>query len=135
MLKYLTLAAALLTCFGNLGCGGDEVADAPDTVTVKGTVTLDGKPLAAGEVIFTSDADEEQSSNGAGEIKDGKFTFEMTVGKKNVKIISMKKGEKDETGAGLEENIIPAKYNEETTLTAEVTKDGKNEFPFKLESD
>jgi hypothetical protein len=57
------------------------------------------------------------------------------VGKKEVKVISMKKGEKDETGLRLEENTIPAKYNEETTLTAEVTQDGKNEFPFKLESD
>jgi hypothetical protein len=135
MLKYLTLAAALLTCLGNLGCGGDDVANLPDTVTVKGTVTLDGKPLPAGEIIFDSDADRENSLTAAGEIKDGKYTLEVTVGKKEVRVISMKKGEKDETGARLEENTIPAKYNEETTLTAEVTRDGKNEFPFKLESD
>jgi hypothetical protein len=135
MLKYLTLVAALLTCLGNLGCGGDDVANLPDTVTVKGPVTLDGKPLPAGEIIFDSDADVEKSSTAAGEIKDGKYTLEVTVGKKEVKVISMKKGEKDETGLRLEENTIPAKYNEETTLTAEVTQDGKNEFPFKLESD
>jgi len=47
-MRYVFAAAALASVFALLGCG-------PSTSEVKGTVTMDGKPVDAATVIFTSD--------------------------------------------------------------------------------
>lgn len=38
----------------------------------------------------------------------------------------------DEKPQPMHEMYIPAKYNQKTTLTAKVTADGENKFPFDL---
>jgi hypothetical protein len=41
-------------------------------------------------------------------------------------------GEKDSGGFDITVNFLPAEYNSKTTLNAEVTPQGPNEFHFKL---
>lgn len=48
VLRVLTLTAVLAAC---AGCGGS--APAPGPATVRGKVTLNGQPVAAGLVVFT----------------------------------------------------------------------------------
>jgi hypothetical protein len=125
------------------GCGGST---GPVTVTVSGSVSLDGKPVPSGQIIFNDVAGIEKAY--AGVIKDGEFSFPSTLGQKKVSINSPQEVAGKSTIVGgtpgdpvSAENpalqiveTIPAKYNENTTLTADVTSSGENEFPFELTS-
>ncbi len=120
----LTLTAFLLA----LGCGGKS--DQPKAVAVKGKVTLDGAPLATGKIQF----DEGPSVPVVElEIKDGVYSGPVSVGKKTVRILSIKVG-KPPAGMpgmpGVEENVLPAKYNTESKEVREVKDSGPNEFDF-----
>ena len=115
------------------GCG----PGGPATYPVTGTATLDGQPIPEGDIIFADAA--KLSPPSAGKIKDGKFTANVTAGKKNVEIRASKMmplpggqtgamGEKE-----MPQDYIPAKYNSQTELTMEVSS-GPNTQDFKLES-
>jgi len=133
------VVSVLILC----GCGG---SGGPVTVTVKGSVSLDGKPVSSGQIIFNDVAGNEKAY--AGVIKDGAFSFPSTVGQKKVSISSPQEIAGSSTIVGgtpgdpvSAENpapqileSIPPKYNESTTLTADVTSGGENEFPFELTS-
>jgi len=133
------VVSVLILC----GCGGSE---GPVTVKVKGSVSLDGKPVSSGQIIFNDVAGNEKAY--AGVIQDGTFSFPSTVGQKRVSISSPQEVAGSSTVVGgipgdpvSEENpapqileSIPPKYNDQTTLTADVTSDGENEFPFELTS-
>ena len=125
------------------GCGGNN---GPVKVPVAGVVSLDGTPVPNGQIVFSDAAGIEQAC--AGEIVDGKFSFESTLGKKKVSISSMQEvaGKQGQYG-GIQgdpvsaenpameyQEVIPAKYNADTELTAEVEEEGVNEFPFSLHS-
>lgn len=113
------------------GCGG--VSDAPETATVKGTVTFDGKPLPEGSIVF--DPADGNGGSSAGGIKDGKFEFQSQFGPKRVLIsASRETGKKGEYGESISESYIPKKYNNKSELKADVTKTGKNSFHFELKS-
>jgi len=125
------------------GCGGPT---GPVTVPVSGSVSLDGKPVPSGQIIFNDVAGAEKAY--AGLIIDGRFSFPSTVGQKKVSISSPQ----EVTGKSLiiggtpgdpvsADNpalqileTVPAKYNEKSTLTADVTSSGDNTFPFELTS-
>ena len=133
------VVSVLILC----GCGGSE---GPVTVTVTGSVSLDGQPVSSGQIIFNDVAGTEKAY--AGVIKDGAFSFPSTVGQKKVSISSPQEIVGSSTIVGgipgdpvSDENpaleileSIPANYNESTTLTADVTSGGANEFPFELTS-
>ena len=134
MTRFLSLAAASLLLAGFVGCGSDDGPDVPATHKVTGTVTLDGKPLAKGNISFESEADTKVGISATGEISDGKFEVLATVGKKKVKIRAPKEvGEPDATGMRNTVETIPPKYNEKTTLEFEV-KEGENKQDFALKS-
>jgi len=125
----------LVLCFA--GCSGSD--DGPKTVTVSGEVILDGKPLEDGEIVFLP-ADGQGRSD-AGRISEGHYSFESTLGEKKVDIQSwqeipgtVKKLESGEEGGEVEQ-VVPAKYNDETTLTANVTDSGEKTFNFALEKE
>ena len=125
---FLAALVALLPAV----CGCDS---SPSTYEVKGTVTLDGKALADGDIIFIPE--EKNLAPDAGKIKDGQFKFKAKAGKKTVEIRAVRAvpGKKGPMGnEPLLEVAIPAKYAR-TPLTAEVDKGGKNEFDFPLTSD
>ena len=109
----------------------------PETQTVSGTVTFDGTPVAEGEIVFRDAAGQTRSCGG--QISDGKYSFEASPGNKKVEITARREvpGEFDTSNPGektpLVEEYIPAMYNTETTLTAEVSSSQKT-FDFELKS-
>ena len=127
-LQLVCLAASLLLI---TGCGGGS--DAPTTVKVEGTVTFDGEPLSKGSIVF--DPVDGKGGSSAGGIENGKFMFDSQLGQKKVLIsASRDTGEKDQYDEPITESYIPAQYNSETTLTANVKADGENKFSFELKS-
>ncbi|RIK77039.1 MAG: hypothetical protein DCC67_13160 [Planctomycetota bacterium] len=120
------LAAWVFAC---CGCGGTG------TVAVSGTVTLDGAPLATGEIEFTPT--EETGGPAAGAvIEGGRYEVPAVAqglrigGVYKVRIISLAgRGNfaKDPNAPGGQrealENIIPARYNENTELQITVSGD------------
>ena len=116
-------------CIFLLLAGCSKRSDRPELGQVQGTVTLDGKPLVSAAVIFMPQPG--RASRGK---TDKEGHYELTyirdilgakLGTNNVRISTY--GE-----AGPVE-LVPAKYNRQTTLAEEV-KPGKNTFDFALES-
>jgi hypothetical protein len=109
------------------GCG----SDGPERYRVTGKVTWEGAPLPAGDIILTpTDA----GIPDAGKIKDGVYELLATEGAKQVAIIAVREvGPVDPAmGMARRENYIPVRYNDATTLTLTVSRDGANSFDFAL---
>jgi len=122
-----------------VGCGRDGRLL---TAQVSGTVTLDGKPLPYGEVLFAP-------ANGRvakGTVKDGHFTLRTygvadgaVLGRHRVSVTARKMLEGSRSGApGIPQyapSLIPEHYAAPATsgLEFEVTS-GQNEFEIKLSS-
>jgi hypothetical protein len=123
---------ALLVFFVGLlalaaGCG----KSGPGKREVTGTVKYDGQPVPDGEIVFIS----EDKSVGAegGKIVDGKYTLQARDGKSRVEIrasrtLTTKKGP---MGEPYVDQYIPDKYNDKSTLSAEIGA-GKTEHNFDL---
>jgi hypothetical protein len=118
-----TAAVAAMLC---LGCAESEY------VPVSGVVTWNGAPMPSGEVIFVP-ADN-RTSPSAGKIQSGAFEFVAKPGPMRVEIQSVREtGEIHPTeGYKLTELYVPPRYNAQSELTAEVTRDGDNHFTFDL---
>ncbi|QDV49262.1 hypothetical protein [Gimesia fumaroli] len=138
-MKTLSFCLILMCTAGMLvGCGG--ASDAPVTYPVSGNVTLDGEPLAEGNIIFRDAAG--KAASAAGKIENGEFSFEAVAGKKAVVITATREvpgktavgGAPDEPPVPAIEQYIPDTYNEKTTLEAGVSDSGANEFTFDLKS-
>ena len=134
MKSYCVFCLLIVSVLVLAGCG----PSGPATCAVSGTVTFDGTPVADGQIIFRDAAGTEKSYGGA--ITAGQYSFESSPGKKKVDITAMREvpGKMDTSNPGVEvplmEAYIPAKYNTETTLTAEVTKSADEKIDFALES-
>lgn len=101
------------------GCGGDGLTD------VTGTVTIDGAPLAEGDIVM--EADDKNSAPQGAPIAHGQFKIRIGPGKKIVRINASE-------GDGVVDplmktegrrSIIPPEFNTASTLTAEI-KTGAN---------
>lgn len=112
----VALAATLITA---TGCGPKD-----PRITVQGTVTLDGQPLAEGRVGFIPE-DKSLGASGA-QIEDGRFSIKVYQGPSRVEIIAQKVGQRSAAPGALPEagivfsSIIPARYNEKSTLSYNV---------------
>ncbi len=120
----------LFVALAAIGCG----KSGPASSHVTGTVTLDGEAVKEGEVLFVP-------ADGGGTpfacpIVDGKFEGDVSPGAKRVEITATADtGETAPDGLPEYKSIIPAQYNTETTLTADIA-DGSNEpLAFDLKSD
>ncbi len=119
-----TRFAVVVVCVISLGSiGGCKGARAP----VHGQVTLDGKPLARATVVFVPVVRGKESrgvtnDNGEYILKFIREEQGGTVGKNTVQITKLRTHAESS-------DVVPAKYNRETTLTAEVTS-GDNVFDF-----
>jgi hypothetical protein len=121
------------------GCGDRG----PRRVPVEGTVTFDGKPLAAGDIRFLSIPGTAPVVVGT-EISEGRFLVPAKAGplpgKYRVEIaVSRKTGRKVQnpmTEQMVDEIVesLPERYNCRSELTAEVTEAGPNGFDFALTS-
>ena len=130
---FVVAAAALAAA----GCGSSS----GKTVAVKGTVTLDSKPMPEGEISFFGEGETPQTL----EIKAGAFEGQVKTGKKRVEIRAYKEGatmpakgemykDKKPPGGTSRENIIPARFNSNSKLTAEASASGLEPHDFKVES-
>lgn len=136
------LAAFLIAMvLATAGCGG---ASTGGRLPISGEVLLDGQPLDEGAIHFEPSVEEKVKMDAGGVIKNGKYSLTaehgLPPGKYIVSITSsakdtrtadeIMKGGPDAEGP---KQRIDAKYNAQTTLTAEV-KPGANKFDFKVES-
>ena len=129
------------------GCNGPKVKGV-ELVRVRGTVTLDGKPVANGIVLFVSEdgsfSFDETDSEGEYDLKFNSQTRGVTPAKKTVSISmnrrllgvnSNDEGSPDDTAGGSfpkqEPEQIPARYNVESELTVSVTPENRR-FDFEL---
>jgi hypothetical protein len=119
------------------GCGQTS-----DRQSLDGVVTLDGVPLAKGNVALRPLPGTKGPTAG-GAIMEGKFSVAPEkgafVGAFRVEITAARKtGRKvpSITGNMVDEveQFIPVRYNRQSRLTAEVTENGPNRFEFALDS-
>jgi hypothetical protein len=126
---------------GSLAAGCSE-SQGPKTARVYGEVTLGGKPIDDGTIEFSA-ADGSHAAQG--QIRAGAYDIPAPAGPivdkpYKVSISSLVKTGKAKPnlmpggGDAMEEfrNIVPSKYNTQTTLSATVTAD-KLQFDFQLE--
>jgi hypothetical protein len=119
----------LLVIAALVGCGKSE----PKPGTVHGTVTLDGKPMPEGKIMFYP-AGEGPSEI---EIKEGAYKGEAKAGKNTVRIGVFRKGPPLSTSPEAEPpmvNILPAKFHAQSNLAAEVKGGEDNEFNYQVTS-
>ena len=102
--------------------------------TVSGTVTLDGKPMAEGEVSFIIMGKPPELMT----VSNGTFQGQAQVGKHRIEIRAYRMGQPYFMGTtkfeASRENYLPGRYNSESKLTAEVTSTGPNEFKWEVQS-
>lgn len=148
--RQFALAGAVLACAAALvsGCSDPLATDYSGLglVEVSGTVTLDGDPLPGATVIF--EADDQTYSFGRTDASgryDLMFNSEKSgviPGRKIVRITMGPVGEEADAGepeAGEDspappDVAMPARYNERSELTADVSAE-RNEFDFDLLSE
>ena len=123
-------AAAFFLSVIGIGCSNE-----PRRYHVSGSVTIDGQAVTTGDILFVPAAGDRGPD--AGTVKDGKYELLATQGKKRVEISASKIRPGGARGAGGEpvpEEYIPARYNIESKLTADVQASDSNRFDFSLES-
>ncbi len=130
-MKSFQLFAAFCVAFALViasGCG----ESGPKTVTITGTVSLDGTPIPEGDILFRDAAGNAGSC--AAKITNGAYEMDSTLGAKKVEIRAMREvpGKMDESNPGesvpMQEMYIPKKYNTESELTADVSESGQVDF-------
>lgn len=135
-MKWFVSACILAGVVAFAGCGGDGASG----VEVSGTVTLDNTPLETGVISFLP-ADGKGATAGA-TITNGKYSTKIDPGSKKVSIISQKvigqtpRDPADPTGEQITQTqqIIPPRYNDQSTLTLDVPAGGKKDADFPLTS-
>jgi hypothetical protein len=137
------------------GCGGGSAEPEFDVVPASATVSLDGKPLADANVTFVFQGAAPKGFGSSGGRSDANGKVEIKTGAKSGTIVgtfkvlvsklTMPDGSPlKDVGEGMDieqlraqgqvKESVPMRYTtvDESDLTANVTKDGKNEFDFKL---
>lgn len=124
-----------------LGCGGD--GDNLPREAVSGAVTLDGQPLEKGTIQFLPTSPDQAVAAGA-VIQGGKYDIPQAQGPipGGYKVMISADGGVQDTevegmpgGAGVpNKERVPAQYNVQSTLTAEVKPGQSNTFDFPLTS-
>jgi hypothetical protein len=107
---------------------------ANDFVEVTGTVSWNGKPIPAGMIVLQPT--EPRQAPAGGKIDEGKFVLHTKPGKMRVQVEAVRATQQrdPQTGTPLGEMYIPSRYNRETELKVDVTREGKNNFEFALKN-
>lgn len=133
---YVATLLAVFVMAGVTGCGSS--GGGPKEYPVTGTVKFDGTPVETGQILFR--ATERDKRGYSGSITNGAYDLKAEAGKMTVQITASRiiPGKFDESNPGekspVGEMYIPARYNTQTELTAEV-KPGKNSIDFDLKSE
>lgn len=103
-------------------------SDGPKTATVTGVVKVAGKEADKGAIIFVP-ADGKGQPTGADIAPDGRYTAKVQLGAMKVEVrVSKVAGKKALYGKDgpyreIYEEVLPARFNEKTELTLDVTGD------------
>lgn len=104
----------------------------PAKVPVSGRVSIDGSPLATGEICFDG-RDGRPPVNAT--VKDGRFSLHAVPGKKWVLVNSYQEtGAKDEMGTPIRVSTLPEKFSAASDVTVTVNADGPNDVAIELQS-
>jgi hypothetical protein len=145
---HAALAVGLLAL---AGCGGDELP----RQAVSGSVEFDNKPLAVGQIEFYPRDTGPYAVAGGSPISAGRYSIPQAEGltpgtykvvisaegessatkgrqKKVAEVEAEVSGEMPGLGDLNVRELIPARYNAQSELTAKVTEEGPNQFDFKL---
>jgi len=134
-MKSVAAIACLLGLVSLVGCSNE-----PKRFAVAGEVTFKSNPIKFGTINFRA----EDGSAGAAQIVDGKYSLPveggLLPGKYRVAInypdpkIPPPTGNEAPGEAAPNREMLPKKYNSETTLIAEINPNGNNsELHFKLD--
>jgi len=139
---YVSLAAPGLAVSG---CSG--ITDAVPRQAVTGTVTLDGRPMASGTIVFTPAGAHSAlvPISAFDTIKNGRFSISRGKGLVPAKyLIAIYSGKKvkvphgpemsDEEAQAQAKDLIPAKYNTSTELEVEIKRAGIKELKIDIDS-
>lgn len=137
---FISVVAAL-ACGLVTGCGtGDDLP----RERVSGTVKFDGKPLATGTISFLPTAADAPGTGSLVPIVEGSYEVPLdkglVPGPYRVVISRTEEGaqptnpQPGDGDAPIVKELIPAKYNRETKLKADVAKGGENVFDFALDA-
>jgi hypothetical protein len=127
------LAALALALLALAGCG--DPSDGFDRFPVEGVVTLDGEPLKAGTITFNA---QNPGASSTGEVVDGTFQLSgddgLSPGPYRVEVYSIQPtgkkvpdAENPNTLVDATANIIPGRYNVESTLKIDLPPGGPKE--------
>ena len=143
MFRRRWFAVAVSTILATAGCSTELLIRQP----ISGLVTLDGKPLAAGMILFypVKGNDLNILVNGGAMIKDGYFSIPRAAGlipaRYNVVISGpepnrRRRADRREPARDdvVAKEVIPARYNSESNLTVEITHNAIKELTFHLDS-
>lgn len=119
------------------GCGSRD--SSMKTYSVKGMVTLDGKPIPTASVLLKDPSGQLRTC--VATVQEGVLKGESTAGEKSVEITAFRiaKGKTvpGADGTGTEpamEQYLPEKYNSESTLTVTISPGGTTPLNFELTS-
>ncbi len=122
-------AFVLLAVSLHYGCKREKVYD--PAYPASGKVTFDDKPLESGAINFiTSETGDLQSIP----IQNGRYEGQVRPGKRRVEIQAYHAKPRSGPMDPPPVNYLPAAYNSNSTLSAEVTAAGPNIFDFNLKS-
>ena len=128
MMRILSLFSFLVIGL-TLGCGGSNSRISIEETPVKGSVMVNGKALAEGEIYFIVSG----YAPNIIPIANGEYAGKAKVGNNRIEIRSWKEGpplSTDTTKQPTKVNTIPNAYNDASKLTAEVQLKGENNFKF-----
>lgn len=118
-----------------MGCGG---VDRPELATVKGRITLKGKPVPLAKVIFIPKNGGQSSSGETGPNGDYELFFRYEepgaeLGKHTISVSTFEPQEVADDGKrqGGRAEMVPKQYNTESTLEREVVA-GENVIDLEL---
>ncbi|HWL07869.1 MAG TPA: hypothetical protein VNQ76_05675 [Planctomicrobium sp.] len=121
----------LLFVISVTGCQKPAVPITRGMVVVEGEVTLDGTPVPAGRVVYIPKQSPESVPGGefATAITNGKYTLELSPGAYRVEIFQFGESINDQVP-----QLLPSKFNTESTLTADISGTASSQINFSLQS-
>jgi hypothetical protein len=133
-MRFFCLVGFLAIVPLSIGCSKQD----PNRGEVSGMVEVDGQPAAEGAISFYP-LDGNTAGSG-GDIVNGRYTVNANVGLSKVsinvpKVVGQRKvyNTPDSPTVSVTEEALPPQYNEQTTLTHDVTP-GPNEKNFSLKT-
>ncbi len=143
MTTYETVRGCVVPCLVHVwlvvvatGCTAGRNEPLPQLHMVKGTVRLDGNPLAAGTICLDGENDARLALIPAtAKVVNGSYEVRAASGKKTVRIFApIEAGEPDSTGARPTKETIAPAFNTNSTTVVEVLPHDDNVFDFDVKS-